>query len=190
MNDYSLRRVRESVLFIEEEIGKINTLHPVCLFWKLKDHWNGNNKLTITLRLTVLWKVKANEKRFKVLRLKKTTTRHSPWSREFILCGDNEISFTIPHSYKLTDLWRPGQGLPRRPQTYERDCSFENGQTMMMLLLKCFWETGFPMSPQATAEFGRHVMGRSLHCALDDTSCITQSIQESDFLPFGDIGAV
>lgn len=107
-----------------------------------------------------------------------------------MLCGDNEISFTIPHSYKLTDLQRPGQGLPRRPRTYEHHCSFENRQTMMMLLLKCFWEIGFPMSRQAAAESGRHVMGRSLLCALDDTSCFTQSVQESDFLPFGGIGAV
>lgn len=68
------------------------------------------------------------------------------------------------------------------PRTYEHHCSFESLKTMRMLLLKHFWETGFPIIRQANEEFSQRVMGISLHC--DDTSCVTQSTTKSSRIWF------
>jgi len=94
----------------------------------------------LSSRLNVLWNVKAPKCADKI---NWPVTFHCPKSLSGV-----EIMKSAPPSpfHKWTDpLWL-GQSFPTRPQSYNHHCSFVCWQTMMMLLLKCSWETGFPMS--------------------------------------------
>ena len=96
---------------------------------------------------------------------------HFPLSREFILCWDNETSLPLPLP-QVSDLLRPGQDTHRRaglqpPLLCCRPTDNDDVTIEMLLGDRVSDESGW-------AELGQSVTGRTLSCASDDTSCITQ----------------